>query len=157
MDFLKKGLSKVKETMSQVDLLAKLAEATTNDSSFQTISLLNEISSRSDNPEDCDLIVRHCSKILTLKPKMWKKIQKDLALIEHIIKTGSQDFIDKMKEERDRLKNLESFSYEEDGIDRGNSSKSKILFNINFNIKFFLIKLETRLNIESNYYLIRLN
>ena len=77
MDFLKKGLSKVKETMSQVDLLAKLAEATTNDSSFQTISLLNEISSRSDNPEDCDLIVRHCSKILTLKPKMWKKIQKD--------------------------------------------------------------------------------
>ena len=147
MDFLKKGLSKVKETMSQVDLLAKLAEATTNDSSFQTISLLNEISSRSDNPEDCDLIVRHCSKILTLKPKMWKKIQKDLALIEHRIKTGSQDFIDKMKEERDRLKNLESFSYEEDGIDRGNSSKSKILFNINFNIKFFLIKLETRLNI----------
>ena len=137
MDFLKKGLSKVKETMSQVDLLAKLAEATTNDSSFQTISLLNEISSRSDNPEDCDLIVRHCSKILTLKPKMWKKIQKDLALIEHIIKTGSQDFIDKMKEERDRLKNLESFSYEEDGIDRGNSSKSIILFNIKFYLIFF--------------------
>ena len=147
MDFLKKGLSKVKETMGQVDLLAKLAEATTNDSSFASISLLNEISSRTDNREDCDLVLRHCAKILTLKPKMWKKIQKDLALIEHIIKTGSQDFIDKMKEERDRLKNLESFSYEEDGIDRGNSSKSKILFNINFNIKFFLIKLETRLNI----------
>ena len=70
-----------------------------------------------------------------------------MCIIEHIIKTGSQDFIDKMKEERGRLKNLESFSYEEDGIDRGNSSKSKILFNINFNIKFFLIKLETRLNI----------
>ena len=57
MDFFKKGLSKVKETMSQVDLLAKLAEATTNDSSFANISLLNEISSRSDNREDCDLIV----------------------------------------------------------------------------------------------------
>jgi len=125
MDFFKKGLSKVKETMSQVDLLAKLAEATTNDSSFANISLLNEISSRSDNREDCDLIVRHCAKILTLKPKMWKKIQKGLALIEHVMKTGSQDFIDKMKEERDKLKNLEDFNYEEDGIDRGNTSKYK--------------------------------
>ena len=123
MDFLKKGLSKVKETMGQVDLLAKLAEATTNDSSFASISLLNEISSRTDNREDCDLIVRHCAKILTLKPKLWKKIQKGLSLIEHIIKTGSQDFIDKMKDERDKLKNLEDFSYEEDGIDRGNTSK----------------------------------
>ena len=123
MDFLKKGLSKVKETMGQVDLLAKLAEATTNDSSFASISLLNEISSRTDNREDCDLVLRHCAKILTLKPKLWKKIQKGLSLIEHIIKTGSQDFIDKMKDERDKLKNLEDFSYEEDGVDRGNTSK----------------------------------
>ena len=59
MDFLKKGLSKVKETMSQVDLLAKLAEATTNDSSFQTISLLNEISSRSDNPEETENVEKN--------------------------------------------------------------------------------------------------
>ena len=123
MDFLRKGLSKVKETMGQVELIAKLTEATTNDSSFASISLLNEISSRTDNREDCDLIVRHCAKILTLKPKLWKKIQKGLALIEHIIKTGSQDFIDKMKAERDKLKNLEDFSYEEDGIERGNTSK----------------------------------
>ena len=123
MDFLKKGLSKVKETMGQVDLLAKLAEATTNDSSFASISLLNEISSPTDNREDCDLVLRHCAKILTLKPKLWKKIQKGLSLIEHIIKTGSQDFIDKMKEERDKIKNLEDFSFEEDGIDRGNTSK----------------------------------
>ena len=123
MDFLRKGLSKVKETMGQVELIAKLTEATTNDSSFASISLLNEISSRTDNREDCDLIVRHCAKILTLKPKLWKKIQKGLALIENIIKTGSQDFIDKMKAERDKLKNLEDFSYEEDGIERGSTSK----------------------------------
>ena len=126
MDFLRKGLSKVKETMGQVELLAKLTEATTNDSSFASISLLNEISSRTDNREDCDLIVRHCAKILTIKPKLWKKIQKGLALIEHIIKTGSLNFVDKMKDERDKIKNLEDFSYEEDGMDRGSTSKYKI-------------------------------
>ena len=126
MDFLFYCLSKVKETMGQVELLAKLTEATTNDSSFASISLLNEISSRTDNREDCDLIVRHCAKILTIKPKLWKKIQKGLALIEHIIKTGSQNFVDKMKDERDKIKNLEDFSYEEDGMDRGSTSKYKI-------------------------------
>ena len=126
MDFLRKGLSKVKETMGQVELITKLTEATTNDSSFASISLLNEISSRTDNREDCDLIVRHCAKILTLKPKLWKKIQKGLALIEHIVKTGSQNFIDKMKDERDKIKNLEDFTYDEDGIDRGSTSKFKI-------------------------------
>ena len=126
MDFLRKGLSKVKETMGQVELLAKLTEATTNDSSFASISLLNEISSRTDNREDCDLIVRHCAKLLTLKPKFWKKIQKGLALIEHIVKTGSQNFIDKMKDERDKIKNLEDFTYDEDGIDRCSTSKFKI-------------------------------
>ena len=136
MDFLRKGLSKVKETMGQVELITKLTEATTNDSSFASISLLNEISSRTDNREDCDLIVRHCAKILTLKPKLWKKIQKGLALIEHIIKTGSQNFIDKMKDERDKIKNLEDFSYEEDGIDRGSTSKFK--FNFNFCIIYML-------------------
>lgn len=126
MDFLRKGLSKVKETMGQVELLTKLTEATTNDSSFASISLLNEISSRTDNREDCDLIVRHCAKLLTIKPKFWKKIQKGLALIEHIVKTGSQNFIDKMKDERDKIKNLEDFTYDEDGIDRGSTSKFKI-------------------------------
>ena len=136
MDFLKKGLSKVKETMGQVDLLAKLAEATTNDSSFASISLLNEISSRTDNREDCDLVLRHCAKILTLKPKLWKKIQKGLSLIEHIIKTGSQNFIEQIKDERDKLKDLYEFTYEEDGKDRGETSNYKLyltIFNL-FNI-----------------------
>ena len=132
MDFLRKGLSKVKETMGQVELITKLTEATTNDSSFASISLLNEISSRTDNREDCDLIVRHCAKILTLKPKLWKKIQKGLALIEHIIKTGSQNFIEQIKDERDKLKDLYEFTYEEDGKDRGETSNYKYIIKFIF-------------------------
>jgi epsin len=130
--------------MGQVDLLAKLAEATTNDSSFASISLLNEISSRTDNREDCDLVLRHCAKILTLKPKLWKKIQKGLSLIEHIIKTGSQDFIDKMKDEREKLKNLEDFSYEEDGIDRGNTIRNKAKYLVELLSDSFKLKEEKK-------------
>jgi epsin len=127
MDYLRKGISmgltKVKDTMTQVDLLTKLNEATANSTGLASISLLNEISSRTDNSEECSQISKHCLKVLTLKPKMWKRILRSLALIDHIIKTGSQNFIDQIKDERDKLRDLYEFTYEEDDKDRGEASK----------------------------------
>ena len=48
---------------------------------------------------------------------MLKRIKRSLTLIEHIIKTGSQTFYDKMKDERDSLKDLYEFTFEEDDKD----------------------------------------
>ena len=124
MEYLRKGISKVKDTMTQVDLVTKITEATANETGLASISLLNELSSRTNNSEECKIISKHCAKVLTLKPKMWKRIHRDLALIEHIIKTGSQNFIEQIKDERDKLKDLYEFTYEEDGKDRGETSKN---------------------------------
>ena len=134
MEYLRKGITKVKGTMNQVDLVTKLVEATSNETGLASISLLNELSSRTDNNEECKIIVKHCAKVLTLKPKLWKRIQRDLILIEHIIKTGSQGFLDQMKDERDKLKDLFEFIYEE-GKNRAEASKNK---NIIINIILFI-------------------
>ena len=123
MDFFKKGINKVKDKVSKADLEKKLAEATTNETAFANISLLNEISSRTDDSECCKIIVNYCMKILSLKPKFWKRIIRDLNLIEHIVKTGSQNFVDEIKDKRDKLRDLNSFTYEEDDKDRGEASK----------------------------------
>ena len=123
MDFFKKGINKVKDKVSKADLEKKLAEATTNETGFANISLLNEISSRTDDSECCKIIVNYCMKVLSLKPKFWKRILKDLNLIEHIVKTGSQNFVDEIKDKRDKLRDLNSFTYEEDDKDRGEQSK----------------------------------
>jgi epsin len=128
MDFLKKGLSKVKDKVSQADLEKKLVEATPNETGMSNISLLNEISSRTDDSEECKIVVKYCLKLLTLKPKFWKKILRDLNLIEHVIKTGSQNFIEQIKEERDKLRDLNNFTYEEDDKDRGEQSKYNYIF-----------------------------
>ena len=54
-------------------------------------------------------------------------------MIEHILKTGSQNFVDQIKDERDRIKDLFEFKYEEDEKDRGEPSKLLfILIYINF-------------------------
>jgi len=60
------------------------------------------------------------------------------------VKTGSQDFIDKMKEERDKLKNLENFSYDEDGIDRGNSIRNKAKYLVEILSDSFKLKDEKK-------------
>jgi len=116
-------IKKVKGRVSKADLEKKLAEATSNETGLASISLLNELSSRTDDSENCKIIVKYCIKILTLKPKFWKRILRSLSLIEHILKTGSQDFVDQIKDERDNLSNLYEFSYEEDGKERGEQSK----------------------------------
>ena len=126
MDFLKKGISKMKDKVSQVELEKKLAEATTNDTTYASISLLNEISSRSDDSDNCKVITKYCLKLLSLKPKFWKRILKGLNLIEHIVKTGSQNFVEIIKDERDKLKELYNFSYEED--DKEKEEKNKYIF-----------------------------
>ena len=124
MDFFKKGLNKVKGKMTQAELEKKINEATINETGFPSISLLNEISLRTDDTEECKIISKNCIRILGLKPKMWKRILRSLALIEHILKTGNQNFVDQIKDERDRIKDLFEFKYEEEDKDRGEPSKS---------------------------------
>ena len=139
MDFLKKGISKMKDKVSQVELEKKLAEATTNDTTYASISLLNEISSRSDDSDNCKVITKYCLKLLSLKPKFWKRILKDLNLIEHIVKTGSQNFVEIIKDERDKLKELYNFSYEEDDKEKGEKSKYIFIKYNNFNYIYNLL------------------
>ena len=139
MDFLKKGISKMKDKVSQVELEKKLAEATTNDTTYASISLLNEISSRSDDSDNCKVITKYCLKLLSLKPKFWKRILKGLNLIEHIVKTGSQNFVEIIKDERDKLKELYNFSYEEDDKQKGEKSKYIFIKYNNFNYIYNLL------------------
>ena len=120
----------MKGRMTAAELEKKINEATVNEMGLPSISLLNEISSRSDELEESKVISKYCIKILSLKPKMWKRIFRSLSVIEHVLKTGSQNFVEQIKEERDRIKDLFEFKYEEDDKDKGEPGKL---------IKFFYI------------------
>jgi hypothetical protein len=63
------------------------------------------------------------------KKEKWRKILKDLFLIEHILKTGSLRFADAMRDEQYKIKNLNNFSYiDENRADKGETSKKFILY-----------------------------
>ena len=123
MDIIKKGISKVKDNVNKEILTKRLNEATSNELCQANIAVLNEISSRTDIREESKIIIKYCVKVLQLKPKYWKRILKTLKLIEHCLKTGSSNFVENMKDERDRIKDLFEFSYTHDGKEKGETNK----------------------------------
>ena len=132
---LKKGISMVKDNLTKTDLEKKLKEATSNEHCHANIALLNEISSKTQYREDYTTILAHCLKKLSCRPEKWRKILKDLFLVEHLLRTGNPKLADDFKDEIYKFKNLTNFSYYDDSrADKGETSK------INF-ILIILIKL----------------
>ena len=64
-----------------------------------------------------------CLKKLSCRNEKWRKVLKDLFLIEHILRTGNPKFADDLKDEIYKLKNLTNFSYYEERADKGETSK----------------------------------
>ncbi len=70
---------------------------------------------------DFKIIVSHCTKKLECKKEKWRKILKvklknylhfqNLFLIEHILRVGSPNFVEAMRSEMYKIKNLNSFTY----------------------------------------------
>jgi len=121
---LKKGISMVKDNLTKTDLEKKLKEATANEHCHANVSLLNEISSKTQYRAHYNTILAHCIKKLSCRPEKWRKILKDLFLIEHILRTGNPRFADDLKDEEYKLKNLFNFSYyDESRSDKGETSK----------------------------------
>ena len=69
--------------------------------------------------------MEHIGKVLKSSKKKRRKILKCLFLIEHIIKTGNMNFVEKLRDEHEyKLKSLSDFSYiDENRADKGETSK----------------------------------
>lgn len=108
----------------QPDLKSQLKEATSNEHCHANLSLMNEISCRTNNRDELNMITQHISKKLNCGGEKWRKILKCLFLVEHLLKTGSYDFYDSMKGIQYQFKNLYTFSYiDENRADKGEESK----------------------------------
>ena len=119
---LKKGISMVKDNLTKTELEKKLKEATSNEHCHANISLLNEISMKTQYRADYNTILVHCIKKLGCRPEKWRKILKDLFLIEHILRTGNLKLAEHLREDEYKLKNLFNFSFYEEKADKGETS-----------------------------------
>lgn len=118
------GLKVVKDQLTKSELELKLEEATSNEHCHANVTLLNELSRRSERRMDFPVIYQHCSEMLNCRPEKWRRILKTLFLIEHILRTGGSAFLEAIKDDKYKLRNLSNFTFiDTDGKDKGETSK----------------------------------
>jgi len=119
---LKKGFDIVKDNIMKTELERKLKSATSNEHCHANVSLLDDISRRTNRREDYYVIYNHCMKELSCRPENWRKILKCLFLIEHILRTGNLKFAKHLKDDEYKIKTLFDFKYMEEKADKGETS-----------------------------------
>jgi hypothetical protein len=78
------SLSFRKDKFTKTDLERKLKEATRNEHCHASLQLLEEISAKSNNYNDFQIIMKHISKKLDSRGEKWRRILKVLnILIRH--------------------------------------------------------------------------
>ena len=71
---LKKGISMDKDNLTKTDLEKKLKEATSNEYCQANVSLLNEISNKTQYRPDYNKIFAHRIKKLSYRLEKWRKV-----------------------------------------------------------------------------------
>ncbi len=120
---LKKSINIIKDHIMKTEIERKLKKATANEHCHANVSLLNDISKRTNYREDYYVIYNYCMKKLSCRPEKWLKILKSLFLIEHILRTGNLKFAQHLKEEEYKIKSLYDFSFYDGKADKGETSK----------------------------------
>lgn len=88
-------------------------------------SVLNRLSQNVENVETKNLIFKDIKMILGYPPEKWRSIYKALILIEHLIQVARNVCRNEIIDQFEVVKQLESFSFWENGHDRGDGIREK--------------------------------
>lgn len=103
----------------------KVREATCNDESLPSNTLLRQISSATNSPGALQSIVKILDKRLNDNGKNWRHIYKALIVLDYLLHDGSDQVTRYLQDNLHCVKTLQQFQYiDSDGIDRGANVRS---------------------------------
>lgn len=88
-----------------------------NISDKEYINIIEQLSERTENYEEREIIKTYIIKKMNLTPDHWIKIYKTLKLICYLVKGGSLSFIQDLKYEIDRFEQLSECKYFTNGVE----------------------------------------
>ncbi|KAG2148895.1 hypothetical protein DEU56DRAFT_729816 [Suillus clintonianus] len=111
---------------SYSDTQAKVREATSNDPSGPSGTLMNEIAQMSYNQNDFVEIMEMLDKRLNDKGKNWRHVFKSLTVLDYLLHVGSENVVLYFRDNLWIIKTLEEFQYvDEDRKDCGSNVRQK--------------------------------
>lgn len=121
---MRSGIGSLRKKDSPLE--AQLKEATSRENWGVPNTTLQAIAQATQNMEDNDVIMAFLWKVLQeKKDKEWRRIVKALALIEMILKHGSERAIQDIRRDAWRIQQWKEFRYMEEGKDVGSGIRSK--------------------------------
>ena len=79
------------------------------------------------NWEDYTVIMKHLWGKVQSKPKEWRRIFKALNCMDYLCKNGAPRVVQEIKDDLYKIRTLQDFSFSENGVDRGQGGKSKLV------------------------------
>ncbi|XP_060583001.1 epsin-1-like isoform X2 [Ruditapes philippinarum] len=107
------------------DAQVKVREATSNDPWGPSSTLMTEIADLTYNVVAFTEIMQMLWKRLNDHGKNWRHVYKSLAVLDYIIKTGSEKVAQQCKENIFAIQTLKDFQYTEDNKDQGINVREK--------------------------------
>lgn len=107
------------------DAQVKVREATSNDPWGPSSTLMTEIADLTYNVVAFTEIMQMIWKRLNDHGKNWRHVYKSLAVLDYIIKTGSEKVAQQCKENIYAIQTLKDFQYTEDNKDQGMNVREK--------------------------------
>jgi len=103
-----------------------VCEATTNDNWGAPTTLLHQISEKTfaAGGEEQMLIVHFMWEALKAPGREWRRLYKALHLAEHLLRYGSSGSLEDIRDGAYKISEMQDFSYNEDGVERGTGSIS---------------------------------
>ena len=100
-----------------------MTEATSNDNWGAPTTLLHQIAEKTySNYEDQIVVMRFLWEALRAPGKEWRRLYKVLHLAEHLLRFGSTGCVQDLKDGSYKVRELQDFSFNEEGTERGSGS-----------------------------------
>ena len=110
---------------SMTPLEKKLNDAMSNENWGAPNSLLIELSQATSNFNDFFVITREVWAAIDEPPEKWRRIFKALALLEYLLKYGTDRMAEDARQRLPRIRSLMDFKFNEDGKERGSGVREK--------------------------------
>ena len=125
MDTFKKAVSSIKDRIVKTPLERSILEACSDENWGSANTVLHEISEKTFNHEDRQVIMKLIWELLKSPAKEWRRLYKVLNLIDHLIKFGSTACLHEIQDEVFKIRMMQDFSFREGAEEKGIGVRDK--------------------------------
>jgi len=113
------------KALSKTETERKLADALSHANWGASTTQMGEIAQATYDQQEYAVVMREVWAAIAEKPRNWRVVYKGLALLEFLLKNGSDRCVSEARDRKSLVRALETFSYNNNGAEKGTGVREK--------------------------------